>query len=198
MMTNVKSERGTALIITLMIILAMTGLGALAFSTASVSATTTTHAALQKRAAFAAEVAMLSGVEWLERNLEVITQSEPGSELPIFTEMMALGTSGLAADGSVTGSGPETFFGDDPFGADHLEPFFTVRFSGLAPARRAAEFDDRFCYMRLNMTGEAGINDLERASTDVNTENQMSGSRITRSFSGHFYVGPVACPNFGG
>ena len=198
MITNVKSERGTALILTMMIILAMTGLGALAFSTASVSATTTTHAALQKRAAFAAEVAMMAGVEWLETNLHVITQAEPGAELPLFTEMMAIGDGGVASDGTVATGGPETYFGGDPFGAEHLEPFFTVRFAGLAPARRAAEFDDRFCYMRLNMLGEAGINDLERASTDVNTENEMSGSRITRSFTGHFYVGPVACPNFGG
>jgi len=196
MSTNLKSERGTALIITMMIILAMTGLGALAFSTASVSATTTTHAALQKRAAFAAEVAMLAGVEWLESNLDTITQSDPGSELPVFTELMSLG--GSRPEIVSTAGGSQAYFGDDPFGADHLQPFFTVRFSGLAPARRAAEFDDRFCYMRLNMTGEAGINDLNRATATMNSENEMSGSRITRSFAGHFYVGPVACPNFGG
>jgi hypothetical protein len=197
MITNVKSERGTALILTMMIILAMTGLGALAFSTASVSATTTTHAALQKRAAFAAEIAMLSGVEWLEANLDTITQADPGSELPVFTEMMAIG--GSRPELVSTAGGSEAYFGDDPFGAEHLEPFFTVRFSGLAPARRAAEFDDRFCYMRLNMSGEAGITDQQRAASDsINTENEMSGSRITRSFSGHFYVGPVACPSFGG
>lgn len=192
MTPNVKSERGSALIITLMIIIAMTGLGALAFSTASVSATTTTHAALQKRASFAAEVAMLAGVEWLEANLETITESAPGSDLPIFTEAMPIGEST-----GVTG-GRELYFGSDPFGAEHLQPFFTVRFSGLAPARRAAEFDDRFCYMRLNMTGEAGITDQERASATVTTENEMSGGRITRAFTGHFYVGPVACPSFGG
>jgi hypothetical protein len=196
MITNVNSERGTALIITMMIILAMTGLGALAFSTASVSATTTTHAALQKRASFTAEVAMLSGIEWLEANLETITQAEPGSELPVFTELMAIGSDGPV--GASTGGGSEAYFGASPFGAEHLQPFFTVRFSGLAPARRAAEFDDRFCYMRLNMTGEAGITDLERVAATMNTENEMSGSRITRSFSGHFYVGPVACPSFGG
>lgn len=186
---NVRSERGSALIITLIVILAMTGLGAIAFNTAVTSTLTADHFGLQKRAGYAAEVALLSGVEYLNWNLDGVIAYAEGSGAYTFQH-----TDTIRSDITVG-----SFFSTNPFGKDRLTPFFSVRYDGIAPARRAAEFDEGFCYMRLNMSGQAGINDPDRQGDDVNiSELEMRGGIITREFTGHFYVGPVRCPGYEG
>lgn len=184
-----SSERGSALIITLIVILAMTGLGAVAFNTAVTSTRTADHFGLQKRAGYAAEVALLTGVEYLNWNLDGVIAYAEGSGAYTFEH-----TDTIRSDISVG-----SFFSTNPFGKERLLPFFRVRYDGIAPARRAAEFDEGFCYMRLNMSGMAGIRDPEREATGANvSELEMRGGIITREFTGHFYVGPVRCPGYEG
>jgi hypothetical protein len=184
-----RSERGSALIITLVVILAMTGLGAIAFNTAVTSTLTANHFALQKRASYAAEVALLTGVEYLNWNLNAVVDYAEGSGAYEFHE-----SDSIRNDITVGG-----YFSANPFGKARLQPFFRVRYSDIAPARRAAEFDEGFCYMRLQMSGAAGIRDPERDVADANvSEIELSGGLISREFTGHFYVGPVRCPGYEG
>lgn len=183
------SERGSALVITLIVILAMTGLGAIAFNTAVTSTLTADHFGLQKRAGYAAEVALLSGVEYLNWNLDAVVAYAEGSGSYTFQHTDTIRSDVTVGD----------FFSENPFGKERLLPFFQVRYDGIAPARRAAEFDEGFCYLRLNMSGLAGIQDPDRVGPDVNvSEFEMRGGVITREFTGHFYVGPVRCPGYEG
>ena len=183
------SERGSALVITLVVILAMTGLGALAFNSAITSTQSAGHFGLQKRAAFAAEVAMLSGVEYLVFNQGAVIAYAEGSGAYSFHHTDPIRPSSETAVG---------FFSSNPFGNARLEPFFRVIYDDIAPARRAAEFDEGFCYMRVNMRGTAGIIDPDRnAAGAVVNEREMSGGVISRQFAGHFFVGPVRCPGWG-
>lgn len=183
-----RSERGSALIITLVVIIALTGLGTIAFNTAVTSTITADHFGLQKRAAYAAEVAMLSGVEYLNWNLDAVVAYAEGSGAYEFQNTDTIRSDITVGD----------FFSENPFGRERLEPFFRVRYDGIAPARRAAEFDESFCYMRLNMSGTAGIRDPDRQDPGAAvTEFEMRGGLISRQFAGHFYVGPVRCPGYG-
>jgi len=182
------SERGSALIVTLMVILAMTGLGALAFNTAIASTRTADNFGMQKRAAFSAEVAMLSGVEFLDWNLTAVLAYTRENETYEFQN-----TDSIRSDITVG-----DFFGSNPFERQGLTPFFRVVYGDVVPARRAAEFDESFCYMRVSMTGDAGIRDPARTAANANVSvTDMSGELISREFVGHFFVGPVDCPGYG-
>lgn len=183
-----RSEQGSALIVTLMVVLAMTGLGALAFNTAVTSTQTADSFGMQKRASFAAEVAMLAGVEYLDWNVQAVVAYTRDHGTYEFRH-----TDTIRSDITVG-----EFFGTNPFERAGMDPFFRVIYGDVAPARRAAEFDERFCYMRVSMTGEAGIDDTERADGGVNVSvGDMAGEFVSREFVGHFYVGPVECPGYG-
>lgn len=184
-----QSERGSALLIVLTVVLSLTALGAVAFTSAITATTTADHAGMQRRAAQAAEVALLSSIEYLNWNLDAVLEYSEGSGAYEYVY-------GDAIRSDITLG---ALFSDNPFGRERYEPFFRVLFHDIVPARRAAEYDEGFCYMRLLMSGRAGIVDTDRAgSADDVSVYDMRGGLIGRDFSGHFYVGPVRCPGYGG
>ncbi len=183
-----RSERGSALLISLLVIISLTGLGAVAFNSAVTATNTADYASMQRRAAQAAEVAVLSGVEYLNWNLDAVVAYAEGSGSYEFRN-----TDPVRSDLPVG-----DLFGTNPFGRGRLEPFFRVQYGDMSPARRAAEFDEGFCYMRLTMTGTAGIVDPDIGGSGAVSEFDLRGGMIARDFAGHFYVGPVRCPGYGG
>ena len=183
------SERGSVILVVMATILALTGLGAVAFNTA-LSATRTADAfGMQNKAIFAADVAVLSGVEFLDWNLDAVIAYAEGSGQYVFEHTDPIRSGVSVAD----------LFGTNPFENAHLEPFFRVVYTDIAPARRAPEFDEGFCYMRLYMEGQAGVRDTLRLDdAAVVTIRSLRGGLVTREFAGHFYVGPVRCPGYAG
>ncbi|MFT4702956.1 MAG: hypothetical protein ACI81R_000644 [Bradymonadia bacterium] len=180
-----RAERGSALIITMLVILAVTGLGAVAFTSAIRAASQARNFEAQKQATFVAEVALGTSVEFLECNLRFLQNLERypyplESGDPVGCDF---------TEGSV--------FGATPFGRNsRLTPFYRVSFAQPVPARRAPEYDESYCYVRVDMQGSAGLTDEEREGVNVaTTNNRASGSEIRREFVGFFYAGPVQCPS---
>ena len=185
----VKSERGNVLFVTLLIIVIITALGSLALNSAITSTRSAGFMSLQKQSNAVAEAAVLGGIEYLDWNLDAVIAytMEHGQYEYRHGDLL-----------TATDTTPPVLFSDDAFGRPGLEPYFSVIFDDIAPARRAAEFDEGFCYMRLNMHGTAGIIDENRLDPAAVVNNwEMSGGLIRREFSGHFYVGPVICPGYG-
>ncbi|MDP7059687.1 MAG: pilus assembly PilX N-terminal domain-containing protein, partial [Candidatus Marinimicrobia bacterium] len=149
----VKSERGNVLFVTLLIIVIVTALGALALNSAITSTRSAGFMSLQKQSNAVAEAAVLSGIEYLDWNLDAVVAytMEHGQYEYHHDDLL-----------TATDTTPPVLFSDDAFGRPRLEPYFSVIFDDIAPARRAAEFDEGFCYMRLNMHGVAGIIDENR------------------------------------
>lgn len=182
-----RAEQGSALIVTMMVILAVTGLGAVAFTSAIQSTTQARNFEQGKQAAIVAELATMSGIEWLECNLSFLLSLDAYPYTYQSDDAV-----GCAFDNT-------SLFGASPFGADRREtPVFAVTFAQPIPARRAPEFDETFCYVRIDMLGTGGMFDAERAGPNVRfTENEQGGSTVVRRFNGQFYAGPVRCPSVG-
>lgn len=183
-----RAEQGSALIVTMLVIVAITGLGALAFQTAVRSTVQARNLAEGKQAESVAETALLTGVEWLECNLPFLMDGNATYPYQ-FQQNDPIGC-GFATDNA---------FGNTPFGTRQTEePYFEIQFSQPVPARRAPEYDESYCFVRIDMLGRGGLFDEAREGSGARiTTNQLSGSRLARRFVAHFYAGPVNCPGYG-
>ena len=182
-----RSERGSALVVTMMVILAVTGLGAVAFTSALQSANLSQNAERGRQAAVVAEVGMMAGVEWLECNLSFLQQLEA------YPYVYSMG------DEVGCNFQPGALLQNQPFGERSRDlPVYSVAYSEPVPARRAPEFDESYCYVRIDMLGTGGLFDPDRASDNAAiTTTRLSGANMTRRFNGQFYAGPVRCPSVG-
>jgi hypothetical protein len=182
-----RSEQGSALIVTMMVILAITGMGALAFQTAVRSASQARNFQENKQAEFVSEVAVMTGIEWLECNLAFLMD---GATFPYQLE-----------EGDPVGCGFRTasLFGAEPFGTRQRDTaYYQVRFAQPVPSRRAPEYDESYCYVRIDMLGRGGLLDGAReGSGGLVSDTELGGARVARRFSANFYAGPVVCPGYG-
>lgn len=185
-----RSERGSALIVTMLVIVAVTGLGALAFQTAVRSTVQARNLAESKQTEAVAETALMTGVQWLECNLPFLMDGNSANYPYQLSHEDPIGC----------GYSAEAAFGDNTFGTRQSDvPYFEIQFSQPVPARRAPEYDESYCYVRIDMLGRGGMLDEQREGSGARiTDNRLEGGRLTRRFVANFYAGPVVCPGYGG
>lgn len=177
-LTARRAERGSVLVIAMLIILAMTGIGAVAFT----SAITSTRAA----AAFSTS-----------RQTELVTQL---AAMGAMEELACSYTGRLSAlrEGRITdyhssdplcGNADVTYFGSEPFGRRAATPEFLASFTEATLGRRATGYDQSACYYRIRVEVEGQL-EMEPTANRVGAD-ETALRRVRRRQVGYVYVGPV-------
>ncbi len=177
-----KSERGSVLVIALMVILAMTGLGVIAFNVAVGSTRTAGSLTVSKQANFIAELAMMTALEELacsqDQRVDRMMRSLDGAGEGSSDWSSADGLCGQATD----------LFGEAPLGRRQGTAQFVVRFDDLRTARAAAgNAVNELCYLRVRLRAFGEL-DIDMMSTNV--DGTAADSVIRRSATGYALIGP--------
>lgn len=177
-----STERGSVLVIALMVILAMTGLGVIAFNVAVGSTRTAGSFTVSKQANFVAELAMMTGLEELscsqDQRVDRMMRSLNGAGEGSSDWSSADGLCGQATD----------FFGEAPLGRRAGTPQFVVRYDDLRTARAAAgNAVNELCYLRVRLTA---FGELDIDAMSSNIDGTAADSVIRRSATGYALIGP--------
>jgi hypothetical protein len=200
-----RASRGSVLVITLLVILALTGLALVALSSAATGAITATTFNVQKQVNYVTELAVNAAVEEMA--------CQPENYLAPLTFVQQVAGSAQATqmrwDGlTFCGLTPQ-FFGPNDFGRRDTQPAFQVIFTDNRLASQEAGFEaggagsaasDQPCHIRLRMEATGIVNVPGRASNSF-AINQAERANILRRAVGYVTVGPflnpVICANAG-
>jgi len=171
------AERGSVLVIALLIILAMTGIGAVAFTSAVTATRAATSFSTSKQAALVAQMAILGGIE------------ELACTHPIRIAAMRAGRVTDWHSSDVLCGGGATYFDDQPFGRRQARPEFLVSYTEATLGRRAFGFDTAACYFRVRVEAEGQL-EMDAMADRVGS-NQTDPRRVRRRAVGYVFVGPV-------
>ncbi len=188
-----SSERGSALIIALLIIIALTGLGVvgLAHTTQELRPSGTTR--YNKQAYYTSEAGMMAAMQRVGSNGEAywrymkkVARAErerAGNAGAVPTYQFSSGE--FAGAGSLFGTSNQGFEGQQGTNAS-----FTVRFGDPKDGPRPAGFSQEFCFKRFTFrsTGMVGTA-IPAAELDVNEAVQTGTARHV----GSALVGPMLC-----
>ncbi len=172
-----RSERGSVLVVALLVILAMTGLGAVAFTSAVSATRSATSFSTSKQADLIAQMSVLGSIEEL-------ACTHPAR----LAALRAGRVSDWHSSDPLCGSG-SGYFGPAPFGQRVASPEFLVTYREGSLGRRAFGFDTAACYYRVRVEAE-GLVRLQPTANRVGAD-QTAERRVRRRSVGYVYVGPV-------
>lgn len=181
------NPRGSVLVVALVLILAMTGLGLVAFQTA-VSATRTAGTfTMTRQANFLAELGVVTGVETLACSFSARDNS--------------LGSGMLGGNSDFHSSDPlcgqsVSYFGAAPFGRRVGNAEFYVRYGPPVLAGQPTQSDSNVCLyrVRLDATGQmVAPGSASRIEVD-----QTVPTIVRRRAVGYVFVGPIFSEGCGG
>jgi hypothetical protein len=174
---SARHERGSVLVIAMLIILAMTGVGAVAFTSAITATRAASSFSTGKQAALVAQMAVLGGIEELACTHPIRLASLRGGRV----------TDWHSSD-TLCG-GDSAYFDTDPFGRREARPEFLVTYTEATLGRRAFGFDTAACYFRVRVEAEG---ELEMDPIGDRVGSDQTQPRLTRRRAvGYVYVGPV-------
>jgi len=183
---HVPSERGSVLVVSLLVILAMTGLGVVAFQSAVASTRTASSFSLSKQANFVTELGMVAGFEQLRCSY---------GARDVAARQQALSADGpnLVGDWHSSdlfcGEAP-LFFSSEPFGEREAHPEFIVIFRDGTLGRRAAGYDEsRACFLRFELESIGQVR-MDPRATSVGGDVPLP-TLIRRRAIGYAYIGPI-------
>lgn len=176
-----RSERGSVVVVALLLILAMTGLGIIAFQTALSSLQTAASFTMSKQAGYLAELAM-------QASMDELSCTYQARLVQIYNEGTNDGVSQFLSEDPVCGL-PVNYFVEDQRSLDVGTASFDVIFDQATLGRRAQGFDTSACYYRLRVqaTGELEVTPRQNDRFLATPGNSF----VRRRAVGYVYVGPV-------
>ncbi len=186
-----RSERGSALILALLVIIALTGLGLVGLKHTSFEMRTANNAKFARQALYVAETGMVAGhqrvgangqVFWdyMSRVQHLLQRERNINEVPSY----ALSSQEFLTNGKIYGAETSSFEKEQNTNAS-----FTITFSDPRDGPRPAGFSREFCFKRFTFesTGKVGEDPLAevRWNDAVRT--------ATSSYFSHALVGPLLC-----
>jgi len=178
-----RASRGLALIISLFILLAVTGLGLIAVQTASQELRSTGNLRMDKQAHYVAESGLMAA-------FAVVSQSGDG----FWTVMKRNQRASNSAQASITLTTAD-FSGTLFQNTDDnqlLNPRVTVNIGQPLDGMRAAGYSGDFCFKRLTFDSTGVVGRDTTTLTQVELQDEFARS-ATRSFRAQGLLGPIEC-----
>jgi Tfp pilus assembly protein PilX len=178
-----SARRGLALIISLFVLLAISGIGLIAMQTATIELRVTGNYRLDKQAHFVTESGLMAA-------MGVISQSGDG-----FWTLMKRAhrenpnAAAASPEMSMTQSDFTTLFNNPAADTTTLTPRFTVRVHTPLDGMRATGYSEDFCFKRLTFDSTGAVGD--DASTAQIQDQFIRAS--TRAFRAEALMGPMEC-----
>lgn len=169
--------RGSVLVISMLIILAMTGIGAVAFTSAVSATRAATSFSTSKQAALVTQMAMLGGIEELACSYPIRLAAVRGGRVTDWHSTDVLCGTGV------------TYFDAEPFGRRAAAPEFLVSYTEATLGRRAFGFDTSACYFRVRVEAEGELT-MDPMADRVGSD-QTTARQVRRRAVGYVFVGPV-------
>lgn len=200
-----RQEKGSVLVLSLLVILALTGLGLVALNTAMTSTLTASTFNISKQVDFVTELAVNAGIEEIgcqpENYLTPLTvvQQLPGA---------AAAATGMRWDGTMFCGQDTTLIDSTSFTRADAQPRVQVAYTdnrlasdetGFEAGGAGSTASNQPCYLRLRMEATGVVNIPSRASDSFRSQGVRTD--IVRRATGYVTVGPflnsVICANAG-
>lgn len=180
-----RGSRGLALIISLFILLAVTGLGLIAVQTASQELRSTGNLRMDKQAHYVAESGLMTA-------FAIVSQSGDG----FWTVMKRNQRTSGSAQASITLTTKTNDFGGALFqNTDDnalLNPHVTVNIGQPLDGMRAAGYSGDFCFKRLTFDSTGTVGRDTTMLTQEQLQDEFARS-ATRAFRAQGLLGPIEC-----
>ena len=181
--TRRKSERGSALIIALLVVLALTGLGMVGLKHTTFELRQASNAKIAKQAAYTSEMGLMAGMQRFDKAettaLQVLQQRFPDRPVE-----MTFSTADFLTNGSLFGSASGSFEGEQ-----NTEARVSVNVKN--PRRGPADAGNsvgNFCHTRYTFSSISEVGTLP-SNVRFGDAVRFSSSRTV----GHAMVGPLQC-----
>ena len=194
-----RSEQGSALIIALLVIMALTGLGLVGLKHTIFELRQSNNHRYAKQAEYTSEGALMAGLQRFQSGGRAFdsgwTQFERKRQAEFGQAVAPLPYPLI--DSAEFNALPDRFFGshtdNQSFEAQqNTDAVFTVQVSNIKPARNPPfGFDPSFCFNRYTVTATGTVGEVAGTIADLNMKNPQRGS--TSTHVAHVLMGPIQC-----
>lgn len=175
-------RRGLALIVSLFVLLAISGLGLVAMQTASIELRVTGNYRLDKQAHFVTESGLMAA-------MGVVSQSGDGFWTLMKRASLASGTSAPPEMTMTEADFTASLFIEPAADTATLNPRFNVRIHDPIDGIRAAGYSEDFCFKRLTFDSAGFVGD-DPTTIDIHDQYARSSNR---AFRAEALMGPLEC-----